>query len=203
MPPPGVRNNGSACATERTDRQSARAPNGDSRHLRIASFAGRGTVGNRARESREASPSTTSTSSATLSPWRGRRPRIVTGRLRPERSSGRAADRRPRGRLRVRPAFFLASRKTDGYPEVGLDLTIGPDADPARLVQSFEIATRMHRPPGSVRAAGRALLSLREHTRPWPMWTVAWNGLDRTDDPWGDLLEGSGRRRQHEPPPST
>jgi hypothetical protein len=37
---------------------------------------------------------------------------------------------------------------------------------------------------------------LREHTRPWPMWTVAWNGLGRTDDPWADLLAGSGRQRQ-------
>lgn len=36
---------------------------------------------------------------------------------------------------------------------------------------------------------------LREHTRPWPMWTIAWNGLGDTDDPWGDLLAGSGRTR--------
>ena len=36
---------------------------------------------------------------------------------------------------------------------------------------------------------------LREHTRPWPMWTVAWNGLPKTNDPWGDLLAGSGRHR--------
>jgi hypothetical protein len=36
---------------------------------------------------------------------------------------------------------------------------------------------------------------LREHTRPWPMWTVAWHGLAQTDDPWRDLLIGSGRQR--------
>jgi hypothetical protein len=34
---------------------------------------------------------------------------------------------------------------------------------------------------------------LREHTRPWPMWTIAWNGLPETDDPWRDLLTGSSR----------
>jgi hypothetical protein len=36
---------------------------------------------------------------------------------------------------------------------------------------------------------------LREHTRPWPMWTMAWNGLGSTDDPWGDLLAASDRTR--------
>lgn len=34
---------------------------------------------------------------------------------------------------------------------------------------------------------------LREHTRPWPVWTSAWNGLPRSDDPWADLLRASGR----------
>ena len=36
---------------------------------------------------------------------------------------------------------------------------------------------------------------LREHTRPWPMWTTEWDGLGDTDDAWGDLLAASGRRR--------
>jgi hypothetical protein len=36
---------------------------------------------------------------------------------------------------------------------------------------------------------------LREHTRPWPMWTVAWHGLAKTSDPWQDILIGSGRQR--------
>jgi hypothetical protein len=139
------------------------------------------------------------------------------------------------------PAFFLASRKLDGYPDVGLDLEIGPDADPARLVQSLGIATRVlaavvndagpearaviFRRPEILTGAPQDFLPrgamelilhshdvctgldvpfeppadlchrLREHTRPWPMWTVAWNGLDRTDDPWADLLTGSGRQR--------
>ena len=34
---------------------------------------------------------------------------------------------------------------------------------------------------------------LREHTRPWPMWSFAWNGLPRTDDAWGDLLRAADR----------
>jgi hypothetical protein len=41
------------------------------------------------------------------------------------------------------PAFFLASRRQDRYPDVGVDLTLGPEADPPHLVQSLEIATRV------------------------------------------------------------
>jgi hypothetical protein len=41
------------------------------------------------------------------------------------------------------PAFFLASRRVDGYPDVGSDLTIGTEANPARLVESLQIATRI------------------------------------------------------------
>ena len=41
------------------------------------------------------------------------------------------------------PAFFLASRKRDGYPDVGLDMGLGADAEPGRLVQSLEMATRV------------------------------------------------------------
>jgi hypothetical protein len=38
---------------------------------------------------------------------------------------------------------------------------------------------------------------LREHTRPWPMWSYfGGDGLAGTDDPWGDLLTASGRHRQ-------
>ena len=33
------------------------------------------------------------------------------------------------------PAFFLASRRVDDYPDVGFDLTIGKAATPARLVE--------------------------------------------------------------------
>ena len=140
------------------------------------------------------------------------------------------------------PAFFLASRKLDGYPDAGGDLTMGERATPERLVESLRIATRML--AGVVNDAGedeRAVIfrrpeivtagredfppraamelalhahdvctglgvafeppadlafRLREHTRPWPMWSGAggWS-LGRTDDPWGDLLAGSGRTR--------
>src|SRR5262245_42358090 len=127
------------------------------------------------------------------------------------------------------PAFFLASRKTDGYPDAGGDLTLGEAATPALLVQSLEIATRIlvavvHDAEPDVRAVifGRPLLllgapedfvpraalelslhahdvcaglgvpfeppsdlahRLREHTRPWPLWTLVWNSLSLTDDP--------------------
>jgi hypothetical protein len=33
---------------------------------------------------------------------------------------------------------------------------------------------------------------LRHHTLDWPLW-LRWNGLAETDDPWADLLRGSGR----------
>ena len=139
------------------------------------------------------------------------------------------------------PAFFLASRCTDAYPDVGSDLTLGDDATPARLVESLWIAARLlvgvvrdapadcqaiifqrpapvlGAPPDFVPRAALELIlhahdvcgglgvpfeppadlahRLREHTRPWAMWTIAWDGLPETDDPWADLLAGSGRQR--------
>jgi hypothetical protein len=138
------------------------------------------------------------------------------------------------------PAFFLASRKLDGYPEAGSDMTLGDAATPETLVESLEIATRMlvavvrdappdarasifgragivAGPPDFVpRGAGELILHahdvcaglgvpfeppaelcrrLREHTRPWLIWTSYWTDLPCTDDPWGDLLTGSGRTR--------
>jgi hypothetical protein len=140
------------------------------------------------------------------------------------------------------PAFFLASRRTEGYPDVGLDLTLGDGATPVLLVQSLQIATRilaavvddagtdvravifrrpsvLTAPPQDFLPRGALELALhahdvctglqvpfepraklcerlREHVRPWPMWTLAWNGLSCSDDPWGDLLVSSGRDRQ-------
>lgn len=41
------------------------------------------------------------------------------------------------------PAFFLASRRRDAYPDVGLDLTLGNRATPELLVQSLRIASRL------------------------------------------------------------
>jgi hypothetical protein len=138
------------------------------------------------------------------------------------------------------PAFGLASRRTDRYPDLGLQV-LGERATPARLVESLGVATRVlaavvgdadpdvravifRRPDVTLgapadfvpRAAVELILHahdvcvglgvafeppaplarrLREHTRPWPMWTVVWHGLGTTDDPWGDLLAGSGRAR--------
>jgi hypothetical protein len=140
------------------------------------------------------------------------------------------------------PAFFLASRRLDAYPEIGEHLTLGATATPALLVESLAIAARMlvgtvaeaepdvraiifQRPEVIVappadflpRGAMELILHahdvcsglgvpfeppadlchrLREHTRPWPMWTTFWQGLAATDDPWGDLLTGSGRERR-------
>jgi hypothetical protein len=139
------------------------------------------------------------------------------------------------------PVFFLASRKTDGYPTAGLDLRLGDQATPQLLVQSLHIATRLlaaiaHETDPDVRSViflrPRVLLGapvdfvpraamelivhahdvcaglgvgfeppadlcrrLREHTRPWPIWNGEWNGLGASDDPWADLLSGSGRSR--------
>jgi hypothetical protein len=142
------------------------------------------------------------------------------------------------------PAYFLASRKQDDYPDMGADFTAGPSARPDQLVQALEVATRVlaavvadadpgvravlfrrpqirTAPPQDFvpRGATELILHahdvcaglhvpfeppaalcrrLREHTRPWAMWTLAWYGLGDTDDPWGDLLAGSGRSRQGE-----
>lgn len=41
------------------------------------------------------------------------------------------------------PALFLASRRTDAYPDVGWDLTMGPDATPGELVEGLAIASRL------------------------------------------------------------
>jgi hypothetical protein len=41
------------------------------------------------------------------------------------------------------PAFFLASRRQDEYPDAGVELTLGARATPDRLVESLRIATRL------------------------------------------------------------
>jgi hypothetical protein len=41
------------------------------------------------------------------------------------------------------PAMFLASRRVDAYPEVGLNVQLGPAATPARLVESLGIAAQL------------------------------------------------------------
>jgi len=39
-------------------------------------------------------------------------------------------------------------------------------------------------------------LRLREHTRSWPMWDGPGNELGTSNDPWSDMLVGSGRHPQ-------
>src|SRR5947207_1958543 len=41
------------------------------------------------------------------------------------------------------PAFFLASRRLDAYPDVGANAMLGAQATAARLVESLQIATRL------------------------------------------------------------
>ena len=41
------------------------------------------------------------------------------------------------------PAFFLASRRTDRYPDAGEDFSVGPNATPSQLVEALQIASRV------------------------------------------------------------
>ena len=41
------------------------------------------------------------------------------------------------------PAFMLASRKQDAYPDMGAIWSCGPEASPAQLVQALEVASRV------------------------------------------------------------
>jgi hypothetical protein len=138
------------------------------------------------------------------------------------------------------PAFFLASRRQDGYPEWAGPFRVGRNASPGQLVEALETATRIlvavivaaepgaraviwRRPQVEVRGpedfAARGALELvlhghdvcrglgvaydppaevcerlRDHTRDWPHWgSPGWRALPVTDDPWADLLAGSGR----------
>jgi len=141
------------------------------------------------------------------------------------------------------PAFFLASRKLDGFPKLGgSDFTVGADATPQDLIEGLATATRIlvavieaaepsaravirRRPlvwvAGPQDFAPRGGLELilhahdvccglrvpfvpptdvcyrlREHTRSWPMWDGPGNELGTGNDPWLDMLVGSGRHPQ-------
>lgn len=68
-------------------------------------------------------------------------------------------------------AFFLASRARTAYPPFG-EVHALPEASPADLVDPLrELCQR-----------------LMDHTADWPFGEVV-----RTDDPWSDLLQRSGR----------
>src|SRR4051794_21496044 len=41
------------------------------------------------------------------------------------------------------PAFMLASRKQDAYPDMGAIWSCGPEASPAQLAQALEVASRV------------------------------------------------------------
>ena len=76
----------------------------------------------------------------------------------------------------------ITARPADFLPRAAVELALHSHDVSAGLDVAFE-------PPATLAE------HLREHTRPWPMWAIAWRPLDRTDDPWGDLLAASGRSR--------
>jgi hypothetical protein len=80
-----------------------------------------------------------------------------------------------------RPHVLIGSAP-DFVPRAALELILHANDVAAGLGLAFEPGEGLCR-------------RLREHTRPWPLWTLDWNGLAETDDPWGDLLAGSGRTR--------
>jgi hypothetical protein len=87
--------------------------------------------------------------------------------------------------IRRRPAVQTAGPE-DFAPRAGLELILHAHDVCSGLDIDFEPAADL-------------CARLREHTRDWPAWGVSqprWGELPRTDDPWGDLLQASGRRRQ-------
>ena len=91
------------------------------------------------------------------------------------------ADPRARAVIFKRPGIQIGS-PADFVPRGAMELILHAHDVCLGLAVPFE-------PPASI------CHRLREHTRPWPMWTMAGSGLGATDDPWGDLLAGSGRSR--------
>jgi hypothetical protein len=137
-------------------------------------------------------------------------------------------------------AFFLASRRTDAYPDWAAPVTLGPDARPDQLVEALATVARVlsgviagaepgataiiwrrpapeARPAADFAARGAlelvlhghdvcaglgvplrpppdACARLRDHTRGWPHWGApGWRPPPATNDPWRDILIGSGR----------
>jgi len=91
----------------------------------------------------------------------------------------------------VRAVIFPRSAQTappeDFAPRGGLELILHAHDVCAGLAIPFE-------PPADL------CERLRDHTAAWSIWTShppvhAWNAPPVTDDPWADLLAGSGRRR--------
>ena len=75
------------------------------------------------------------------------------------------------------------AQPSDFAPRAGLELILHGHDVAAGLAVEFE-------PPRDLCAR------LRDHTRDWRHWkSAAWAPLQFTDDPWGDMLGGSGRAR--------
>ena len=75
-------------------------------------------------------------------------------------------------------------------PITGAPRDFPPRAAVELILHAHDVAGGLDVPfEPPVEACGR----LREHTRPWPMWTLVWSPLGSTDDPWNDLLVASGR----------
>ena len=78
----------------------------------------------------------------------------------------------------------VTGRPADFVPRAGLELILHAHDVCAGLDVDFEPDAAWCR-------------RLRDHTARWPMWVQAFGAeLPRTDDPWGDLLAGSGRARR-------
>jgi hypothetical protein len=84
--------------------------------------------------------------------------------------------------IRRRPEIQTAGAE-DFAPRAGLELILHAHDVCSGLAIEFE-------PPSDVSAR------LREHTRNWPVAYGNWAELRSTEDPWGDLIDASGRTRQ-------
>jgi len=88
--------------------------------------------------------------------------------------------------IRRRPEVQTAGPQ-DFAPRAGLELILHAHDVCSGLAIEFE-------PPTGLCAR------LREHTRNWPAWGLSqptWTEPPNTNDPWSDLLQASGRHRQH------
>jgi hypothetical protein len=93
-----------------------------------------------------------------------------------------AAPSGTRAVIRRRPEIQTAGPE-DFAPRAGLELILHAHDVCSGLGVRFD-------PPAELCAR------LRDHTRHWPVAYGNWAGLGSSDDPWGDLIEASGRTRQ-------
>ncbi len=77
-------------------------------------------------------------------------------------------------------------------PTVAAPLDFAPRAALEMMLHGHDVAAGLgvpYEPPEGLCAR------LRDHTRAWPHWSSTWQPLQRTSDPWRDLLDASGRAR--------